>query len=68
MQSAGWGCSLLEAATTATTATTEEGPLSFMKAWDSSFFFASALLLLTTLAFVVYLVLTLDSGFEDYWQ
>ena len=66
--SAGWGCSLLEMATTVTTASTEEGPLSFMEAWDSSFFFASALLLLTTLAFVVNLVPTLDSGLEEYWQ
>ena len=52
----------------ATTATLGEGPLSFMEAWDSSFFFASALLLLTTLAFVVNLVPALDSGLEEYWQ
>ena len=35
-------------------------PLSFMEAWDSSFFFAPALLLLTTLGFVVKSVPTLD--------
>jgi len=52
----------------ATTATSGEGPLPFMEAWDSSFFFASDLLLLTTLAFVVNLVPTLDSGLEKYWQ
>ena len=46
----------------------QEGPLSFMEAWDSSFFIAPALLLLTTLAFVVNLVPTLDSGLEEYWQ
>ena len=37
-----------------------------MEAWDSSF--ASDLLPLTTLAFVVNLVPTLDSGLEKYWQ
>ena len=47
----------------ATTATSGEGPLPFMEAWDSSFFFASDLLLLTTLAFVVNLVPTLDLHF-----
>ena len=52
----------------ATTATSGEGSLPFMEAWDSSFFFASDLLLLTTLAFVVNLVPTLDSGLEKYWQ
>ena len=55
-------------ATIVTTTTIEEGPLSFMEAWDSSFFFALALLLFTTLEFVVNLVLTLDSGLEEYWQ
>ena len=52
----------------ATTATSGEGPLPFMEAWDSSFFYASDLLLLTTLAFVVNLVPTLDSGLEEFWQ
>ena len=52
----------------ATTATSGEGSLPFMEAWDSSFFFASDLLLLTTLAFVVNLVPTLDSGLEKYCQ
>ena len=86
----GWGCSLLEAATMAATASTTRrrvkrredsardyslykhpeffSPLSSMEAWDSSFFFAPALLLLSTLAFVVNLVPTLVSGLEEYWQ
>ena len=44
----------------------DEGPLPFMEVWDSSFFYASVLLLLTTLALVVNLVPTLDSGLERY--
>ena len=84
MRSAGWGCSLLEAATMAATASTTGrrargtkgicqypdfySPLSSMEAWDSSFFFAPVLLLLSTLAFVVNLVPTLVSGLGEYWQ
>ena len=50
-----WGCSLLEAATMAASATTS-------KMLRTSFFFAPAFLLLSTLAFVVYLAPTLVSG------
>ena len=55
-----WGCSLLEAATMAASATTS-------RMLRTSFFFAPALLLLSTLAFVVNLVPTLVSGLRVYW-